>query len=100
MAYKIIVSPRAQQEIENAIDFYLLHSDNAPKHFKSSLLDSYNTLSFNPFFRIIYRNIRALKIKRFPYSLYFVVDEKREIIRILSCFHNKRNPKDRPYSDE
>lgn len=97
MAYKIIVSPRAQQEIEDAIDFYSFYSDNAPKHFKSSLLDSYNTLSLNPFFRIIYKNIRTLKINRFPYSLYFIVDEGRKIIKILSCFHNKRNPRNRPF---
>lgn len=31
MAYKIIVSPRAQKEIENAIDYYALHSSNATK---------------------------------------------------------------------
>lgn len=96
MDYKIIVSPRTQQEIEVAIDFYLLHSDNAPSHFKSSLLSCYATLSFNPFFKIVYKNVRALKLKRFPYSLYFMVDEERKIVKILSCFHNKRNPKNRP----
>jgi toxin ParE1/3/4 len=53
MAYKVIVSPRAQQEIEDAIDYYSLYSIDAPKHFKSSLLDAYETLSFNPFFRIL-----------------------------------------------
>jgi toxin ParE1/3/4 len=96
MAYKLIVSPRTQQEIEDAIDYYSLYSVDAPKHFKSSLLDAYETLYFNPFFRIIYRNIRALKIKRFPYSIYFIVDEKHKIVKILSCFHNKRNPRNRP----
>jgi hypothetical protein len=29
MAYKIIVSPRAQKEIENAIDYYALNSSDA-----------------------------------------------------------------------
>ncbi len=96
MAYKIIVSPRAIEEIEDAIDYYLLHSNDAPKNFTSSLLNAYNTLSLNPFFRIIYKKIRAFKIKRFPYSLYFVVDEENKIVRILSCFHNKRNPRNRP----
>ncbi len=27
MAYKIIISPRAQKEIENAIDYYALYSE-------------------------------------------------------------------------
>jgi hypothetical protein len=30
MIYGIIVSPRAQKEIENAIDYYALYSVNAP----------------------------------------------------------------------
>jgi toxin ParE1/3/4 len=96
MDYKIIVSMRTQQEIEAAIDFYSLYSDNAPKHFISSLSSCYSTLSFNPFFRVVYKNIRALKLKHFPYSLYFTVNEEEKIVMVLSCFHNKRNPKNRP----
>ena len=33
MTYKIIVSPRAQKEIEDAIDYYSLKSQKAPKTF-------------------------------------------------------------------
>ena len=96
MAYKIIVSPRAQKEIENAIDYYALYSSNAPKKFISLLQDTYNTLTTNPFFNIQYKNIRILKIHKFPYSIYFTVNEKQSIVRILACFHNKRNPNKRP----
>lgn len=32
MAYKIIVSPGAQREIENAIDYYSLNSVEAPTY--------------------------------------------------------------------
>lgn len=96
MAYKVIISPRAQKEIENAIDYYALYSSNAPLNFITSLQDAYSTLKDNPFFRVRYKNIRALKIERFPYSLYFVINEDKNTIRILSCFHNKRNPNRRP----
>ncbi len=96
MAYKIIVSPRAQKEIENAIDFYALYSKDAAINFLSSLKEAYNTLEISPFFRIRYKNIRALKIKRYPHSLYFNIDENKNIVRVLSCFHNKRHPQNRP----
>lgn len=49
MAYRIIVSPRAQKEIENAIDYYALYSSNAPKSFINVLKDTHNTLEANPF---------------------------------------------------
>lgn len=44
MAYKIIVSPRAQKEIEVAIDYYLLYSVDASINFIAFLKDTYNTL--------------------------------------------------------
>lgn len=96
MVYKIIVSPRAQKEIENAIDYYALYSVDAPINFIASLKEAYETLETNPFFRSRYKNVRALKIKRFPHSLYFIINEDKNTIRVLSCFHNKRNPNKRP----
>jgi len=96
MAYKIIVSPWAQKEIENAIDYYALYSSNAPQSFINLLKDTYTTLENNPFFSVRYKNIRALKINKFPYSLYFVINETQNTVRILSCFHNKKNPNKRP----
>ena len=96
MVYRIIVSPRAQKEIEEAIDFYSQYSTNAPLAFISTLEDAYHTLATNPFFSIRYKNIRTLKLKRFPHSLYYIVIEKKNTVRILACFHNKRNPEKRP----
>ena len=96
MAYKIIVSPRAQKEIENAIDFYTLYSVNAPRNFVTSLSDAYKTLESSPLFKVRYKNLRSLKLSRFPYSLFFAVNDVQRTVRILACFHNKRNPNKRP----
>jgi plasmid stabilization system protein ParE len=96
MAYKIIVSPRAQKEIENAINYYFLHSEDAPLNFIFDLKEAYSSLKINPFYFVVYKNIRSLKIKRFPHSLYFILNEEKNMVRILSCFHNKRNPNKRP----
>ncbi len=96
MAYRIIVSPRAQEEIENAIDFYSLHSKKAPLDFITSLKDCYNTLKINPFYQVQYKSIRSLKLNKFPYSLYFTLNEESKTIKILACFQNQQNPRRRP----
>ncbi|NJM94055.1 MAG: type II toxin-antitoxin system RelE/ParE family toxin [Cytophagales bacterium] len=96
MDYKISLSTRAQEEIEKAIDYYSLYSNDAPKHFITSLTQAYATLEKNPFFSLRYKNIRALRLNRFPYLLYYVIDENQKTLRILSCFHAKRNPNKRP----
>jgi toxin ParE1/3/4 len=41
MAYRIIVSPRAQKEIENAIEYYALYSYDAPRNFITLLKETY-----------------------------------------------------------
>ncbi len=96
MVYKITVSPRAQKEIENAIDYYAFYSVHAPVNFVKALKEAYGTLETNPFFRIRYKNIRALKIKNFPHSLYFIINEDKHTVRVLSCFHNRLHPNRRP----
>jgi len=96
LAYKISISPRAQKEIENAIDYYVLLSVAAPQNFVTALKDTYHTLSINPFFRVRYRNVSALKIEKFPYELYFVINKDQNSVKIVSCFHSKLNPNKRP----
>lgn len=95
MAYKVIVSPRAQKEIENAIDYYSQHSINAPYNFIESLKVAYSILEVDPFFRIRYKTVRSIKLKKYPYSLYFIINEKKSTVRVLSCFHDKRDPQKR-----
>jgi toxin ParE1/3/4 len=96
MAYRVTVAPRAQKEIEHAIDYYSLYSTSAPGDFIKALQQAYQNLETNPYFRIYYKNIRGLRIKRFPYVLFFTVNEQNQHVRILSCFHSKRNPGKRP----
>ena len=96
MAYSIVITERARQEIKNAIDYYASYSSVAPINFSAVLEDAFDTLITYPFFAVRYKNVRALKLKRFPYSLYFIVDDKKGSVRVISCFHNKQNPYKRP----
>ncbi|HZJ80278.1 MAG TPA: type II toxin-antitoxin system RelE/ParE family toxin [Dysgonamonadaceae bacterium] len=96
MAFRIITSRRAKKEIENAINYYALYSNLAPINFSAVLKDAFDTLRAYPFFAVRYKNVRTLKLKGFPYSLYFIVNDKNNTVSILSCFHNKQSPYKRP----
>ena len=96
MAYKIIISPRTQIGISEAIEYYRANSNIAPFVFIQSLEESYRTLESNPFFRKRYKNIRGLNIKKFPHTLFYQIDEVRKVVKVLSCFHSSRNPSYRP----
>ncbi|WP_436415996.1 type II toxin-antitoxin system RelE/ParE family toxin [Petrimonas sp.] len=96
MEYKISISLRAQQEIDDAIGYYQLHSLKAPALFIEEVRNTFKILAQNPFFAVKYKNVRAIKIKKFPYSLYFIVNKSKKTVRILACFHTKRNPEKLP----
>ena len=96
MAYSLIVSLRAQNEIANAVEYYSTRSTHAPNKFIAELNSTYKTLERYPFFGVKYKNVRSLQVKGFPYSLYFIVNDKQGTVSVLSCFHNKQNPYKRP----
>ncbi len=96
MDYKIIVSPRAQIEIEAAVEYYVQNSQIAAKNFLNELDNAYKLLSHSPYFVVCYKNVRMLSLKRFPFSLFYVIDGYQKNVRILACFHNNRHPKNRP----
>ncbi len=94
--YKILISTRTQKEIEKAIDYYVLNSAIAHSKFIESLSKAYHEISINPYRRLRYKNIRAIQLDHFPFALYFIVHKTLKTVKILSCFHNKRNPEKRP----
>ena len=96
MGYSIVLTKRARKEIKNTVDYYALYSNHAPINFTAILKDAFDTLTTHPFFAVKYKNVRTITLKKFPYTLYFVVNEKNKTVRVLSCFHNKRNPYKRP----
>lgn len=52
MVYNIIVSPQAQKEIEDVIDFYSIHRLKAPSKFVEQLNQAYHTLIHSPLLKI------------------------------------------------
>jgi len=88
MVYKVILSPRAQQEIDLAASFYFERSIYAGQQFKIALQMAFNHLETFPFQVVRYKNIRSLKLKRFPFSLFYIASDKRPLVKALDCFHN------------
>jgi len=96
MGFKIIVSKKAQDEIENASDYYAEINVNLAFKFFNELTETYNKLELNPNYQIKYKNYRAIPLKIFPFLLFYIVDEDNKVVKILSCFHTSKNSKKYP----
>jgi len=93
MPFKVYVLLQAQREIDEAIEYYAEISPSIPRKFISDLKNAYNKLSKVPYYQKRYLNFRGFPMKRFPFILFFTVDEKQQKVRIVSCFHTSKNPK-------
>ena len=96
MVFNIIVSKKAQDEIENAMEYYAEININLAFRFYSEITETYNRLELNPNYQIKHKNYRAIPLKIFPFLLFYVFDEKGKTIKILSCFHTSKNSKKYP----
>ena len=42
-------------------------------------------------FPVVYRGRRRAGVRRFPYGIFFEIQERR--IVVIACFHGRRNPR-------
>lgn len=91
--YKFIYSPRAQNEVEQAIDWYEEQQDGLSKRFLSELYKKIKAIQKQPDrYAIRFENFRVVNVDVFPYQIIYSFDEQEGLIIINSVFHTKRNP--------
>jgi toxin ParE1/3/4 len=92
MAYKVIVSPLAQDDLKIIADYYENQSTGLGIRFIDSFQKSSEFILLGPeMFALRYKNIRALSVAGFPYNIYYFV--LKEQVNIIGIIHQKRNLK-------
>lgn len=90
MKRQVIVTPEAEQEMIEAFGWYEDRVTGLGHEFLLSIDSIFDAVSQSPLqFPIIYRNIRRALMRRFPYEVFFVLQNNRTII--LAVHHAKRS---------
>lgn len=97
MAYKILVSVEAQNDIENSFLYYRDHAGKrVADNFLKDVRNSLRVISQNPFFKIRYDSFRAKPLKKYPFLIFFTIDTVDENILVARVFHTAQNPRKYP----
>lgn len=92
MKYKVIVSPIASKNIENAVEYYV---NQAGKKVAASFLKdyqkTYKALQINPFYQFHDNNYRFLPFSNFSFIAFFIVDEGNKTVFLNAVFHTSQN---------
>jgi plasmid stabilization system protein ParE len=89
--YPVIFTQAARAELIGAQDWYEGEVPGLGRQFREAIDALVARMCANPKqFPVVFKSVRRALLRRFPYSLLFVV-EGEEII-IVACFHASRDP--------
>lgn len=92
MKRAVVFGPAARVEMLEAIDWYDAHAPSLGDRFVAEINATVTSIAANPLqFPAILRDVRRVRLHRFPYALFFRVDASE--IHIFACFHSNRDPK-------
>ena len=92
MVYSLIIKPKAEEDIQIAVQWYKKQNKSLPKKLLASLEASLQKIFINPeHYQIRYKEIRVVFTNKFPYGIYYTNEENR--IFVHAVLHTKQNPK-------
>ncbi len=92
--YKIIVNELAFQDLDEVIEWYESQSQGLGIDFLAKFNDARAFLKSHPsIYQKIEREFRRLRMKRFPYAVYFKIYEEKNEVLVVAVWHQKRERK-------
>lgn len=90
VALDIFVHAEAQLEVQETFYYYQDLNDGLGFEFMRSLDATLQFIKRNPSsYQKIYKEVRRVLIRKFPYAVFYIVEETR--IVIIACQHQKRS---------
>ena len=83
---------KARLDIQEAANYYEKQSKGLGRRFVNQIAETSSILKLKPHFQIKYDNVRCLKVRSFPYTLHFTIDEADGIVIIHAIIHSASDP--------
>jgi toxin ParE1/3/4 len=91
VAFTVVFTQAARAELIQAQDWYEGEAPGLGSRFRQAVDVLAERISANPRqFPVVFRSVRRALLRRFPYSLFFVVED--ETLLVIACFHASRDP--------
>ncbi len=89
--YSVIFTQDAESELIAAQDWYENEVTDLGQRFRQAMDALTERMSASPWqFPAVFKNVRRALLRRFPYSLFFVVED--DTVIVIACFHSSRDP--------
>jgi len=90
--HNLVIKPFAELDATDAANWYNLKRDGLGNEFLLALEAKVNAIRRNPKqFIIVYKGIRRAFTERFPYGVFFIIEN--DVVYIIAIVHSSRSPK-------
>lgn len=93
MSYNIKVLPAVHTDLRNAKKWYHDKSELLAQEFKEEVDKEINYIGHYPeHYQLKYKELRQSLVTRFPYAIFYLVEEEIKRIIVFGVLHTSRNP--------
>lgn len=93
MGFKIKLLPIVHIDLRKAKNWYYNKSETLAKEFKIEVDKEIDYIGkFPEHYQRKYKALRQSLVTRFPYAIFYLVEEEQERIIIFGVLHTSRNP--------
>lgn len=98
MSYKIVLTPVAKQNIDDATAYYKnTVSAKVAKLFIDDYKKTFKDILKTRYFRFFFQEFRGKPMKKFPFIIFYTIDENSKIIFIKAVFNTSQD--DQKYNE-
>jgi plasmid stabilization system protein ParE len=91
MKYQLLIQPEAEADLDEAYRWYERQRPGLGREFIEYVEAVFDRISERPeLHAVVYRTVRQTLVRRFPYVVCYVFEEKR--VDVLAVFHGQRDP--------
>jgi plasmid stabilization system protein ParE len=92
MTLPVVWIAEADADLKAALAWYEDIRSELGVRFALAVEAAVEAIAQNPMrFPVVYKTRRRARVRRFPYGIFFEVEEHRVVA--IACFHGRRNPK-------
>jgi plasmid stabilization system protein ParE len=96
MSFTYIFIDKAQEEYDDSVRWYALRSISAAVKFVEAVNTTLKLICENPRrWRNTFDKYHELGVKKFPFTIIYIIEPNNNHIVVTAIFHQKRNPKRR-----
>jgi plasmid stabilization system protein ParE len=93
MLFDINLTQRAINDVENGVEYYNALSENLGFRFADEIDFALQQIAKMPTaYSFRYKNVRAKQVNKFPFLIYFIIDDSKTSVEVLRIFNTYQNP--------